>query len=87
LVILVLYLLGLSPGHAFSSRYLGFLSPLLAFIPVLFIFLLYRARRLLPFYYAGLFALGLASLLPGLTQSQEGWIDQAGLRCCSLCRD
>jgi hypothetical protein len=79
LAILALYLLGLSPGHAFSSRYLGFFSPLVAILPALYIVQTRQVERLAPLYYAGLFALGLSTLLPGLTQSQQGWVDGVSL--------
>jgi hypothetical protein len=78
-IIAALFLAGIGPRHAMSSRYLGYLAPLVAFTPVPG--LLSSPRRwVLPLFAAALLVLGLAALHPDLAQAQEGSLDRERLR-------
>lgn len=79
-MILVAYLTGVSQVHTFSSRYLGYLTPLAAFIPV-FILQKFKDRdRLIPWTVLGMILLGFLTLVPGLGESQQGLVDRAALQ-------
>jgi hypothetical protein len=77
--IAALFLTGIGPRHTMSSRYLGYLAPLVAFIPISA--LLSSPRRwVLPLFAAGLLVMGLAALHPDLAQAQDGSLDRERLR-------
>lgn len=79
LIFALLYFVGISPRHAMSSRYVGWLSTTAAFLPV--ILLAGSAKRSLQaLFVLGMISVGVATLVPGLTQAQEGELDLASLQ-------
>jgi hypothetical protein len=80
IVMLFLYLLGVSQIHTFSSRYLGFLVPVTVFVPVYLLFYASQQRVSIPLYLISIAMLGIFAVLPGFANLEEGHINQAELQ-------
>lgn len=79
LILLLAYLAALTPVHTFSSRYLGFLSPFIAFVPVFLLRPPARPAWAITFL-AGMFVLGILALSPNLAEAQKGTLDVHSLQ-------